>query len=185
MNNNLGSTHILATSLLWIAATAILLTLASCATTIPTTDTTQPEVRLTITGPGIGNKQMSNPPRDEWTGPGGVQYFNLQPDARYSFVLTVSDQGGIERAHMRLSDHLELTDIAPAGVVVSTVGINHSLTLTGSRSDPRTGLVITGSFTSSSINTGVEFLVEGDDFGGSSGRSNQRFMNVFSFVESD
>lgn len=184
MTDKLRSTHVLATFHRWIPAAVILLALASCTTTIPTTDTTQPEVQLIITGPGIGSIQLSNPPRDLWAAPSGAQYFELQAGARYSFVLTVSDQGGVKLAYLRLDSHFELTDIVPADVVVSTSGLNQTLRLTGSRSDPRTGLIITGSFTSSAVLTSVQFRVLGEDFGGSSGVSNRRLMTVRSFVVS-
>jgi len=166
----------------WITAVTMALTLSACSTTIPRNDSVPPEVRLTLTGPGIGRKEMSNPPRDNWTGPGGIQYFNMQPGAQYNFILSVSDQGGVQRAHLRFPDDFTVSDVSPADVVESTSGISTSLTLSGERSDPRTGLVMTGTIVATRRNLSFEFQVEGDDFGGSSGRPNQTFMsvNVFS-----
>ena len=44
MNGKLTSSSKLAATMVWIPAAATLLLLVSCATTIPTTDTTPPEV---------------------------------------------------------------------------------------------------------------------------------------------
>lgn len=164
-----------------IAVIALALTLAACATTIPETDTEAPEVRLTVTGPGIGRQEMSNPPRDSWTGPGGIQLFDLQPGVRYNFVLSVSDQGGVARAHLRMPDNFTVSGLAPAEVDESTSGVSRSLTLFGDRSNPTTALVISGTL-QAPPNISFEFQVEGDDFGGAAGRSNQRFMSVNVFV---
>ena len=46
--------------------------ISGCETTIPEPDTQLPEIRLTITGPGIGRQEFTNPPQDNWSGPGGV-----------------------------------------------------------------------------------------------------------------
>ncbi len=165
-----------------ITAVIMALTLAACATTIPETDSEPPEVRLTVTGPGLGRKEMSNPPQASWTAPDGSQYFNLQPGVRYNFILSVSDDGGVERAHLRFPANFTVSDVTPAGVVESNSAILKNLTLTGNRSDPRTGLVISGTV-EGVAGTSFEFQAEGDDFGGASGRSNQRFMSVDVFVD--
>ena len=127
---------------------------------------------------------MTNPPRESWTAPDGSQYLDLQPGVRYNFVLAVSDEGGVERAHIRLPNEFIVSDLVPATVNNSTGPIMRSLTLTGNRSDPRTGLVISGNFVAPPGAQSFEFQMEGDDFGGSSGRSNQRFMNVNAYVGS-
>ena len=157
------------------------LVIVGCATTIPRTDTELPEIRLEITGPGIGRQVMTKPPRDNWTGPGGVQLFDLVPNTVYRFILTVSDQGGVARANIRMPDNFIVTNLAPS-TTEEVVGISRSLTQLGSRANPRTGLIISGRFRTP--NTGIgrvisfEFLTEGTDFGGASGPRNQRFMDV-------
>ena len=162
----------------------ITLTLSACATTIPETDTTGPEVRLTINGPELGRREMSNPPRAEWTGPGGIQFFNLQAGVRYNFILSVSDQGGVARAHLRMPDNVIVSGLSPTDVDETTSGISRHLTLLGDRAHPTTGLVISGTLVPPA-QTSFEFQVEGDDFGGASGRANQTFMNVNVFSEGD
>jgi hypothetical protein len=164
-----------------LSALALACTLAACATTIPETDTEAPEVRLTISGPGLGRQEMSNPPRAAWTGPGGVQLFDLQPNVRYNFILSVGDEGGAARAHLRMPDDVVVTDLAPTDVEETTSGVSRSLTLFGDRSSPTTGLVISGTLTAPR-NTSFEFQAEGDDFGGVAGRTNQRFLSVNVFV---
>lgn len=165
------------------AALALVFTsvLAACATTIPETDTELPEVRLTISGPGLGREEMSNPPRETWTGPGGIQYFDLEPGVRYNFLLSVSDAGGVERAHLRMPDTISVSGIEPGEVQETTSGVSRSLTLFGDRASPTTALVITGTLVAPP-GISFEFQVEGDDFGGAAGRSNQRFMSVNVFV---
>jgi hypothetical protein len=160
------------------------LVLAGCATTIPVTDTQQPEITLIVTGPGVGRQQMTDPPKDSWTGPGGVQLFDLKPNTVYRFTLTVSDQGGAARAQLRMPVSFTVTELAPATVVQVADSISRSLTLQGSRANPVTGLIISGSFRTPDTGSGLsfEFQTEGDDFGGASGRPNQRFMNVSASV---
>lgn len=162
---------------------ASVLTLAGCRTMIPPSDTEPPEVRLTITGPGLGSREMSNPPRDNWTAPDGSQLFELEPDVRYNFIVSVSDSGGVQRAHFRMPDTIEVFDVAPAEVVEATGEITRSLTLTGNRSDPRTGLVISGSLEATRLHESFAFHLEGDDFGGASGSPNQTFMSVIVFTD--
>ncbi|HKJ18224.1 MAG TPA: hypothetical protein VJ984_12795 [Xanthomonadales bacterium] len=154
-----------------------LFTLAGCATTIPETDSVPPEIRLTISGGGIGSQAMSNPPRDNWTAPDGSQYLDLDPGVSYNFVFSVSDQGGVARAHLRMPDWGEVTDLAPDDVRETVSGVSRILELRGDRSNPTTGLVITGKV-SFPGNPSFEFQAEGDDFGGRAGRTNQTFMNV-------
>ena len=158
----------------------VMLLLAACATTVPETDTVAPEIRLTITGSGVCRQEMSNPPRAAWTGPGGTQLFDLQPGAEYSFVLLVSDQGGVERANLRMPREFTLSEVAPAAVEQTTTAIEESLTVRGSRSAPVTGLTIRGKFHTPELSTilSMQFFGEADDFGGASGRSNQRFLTV-------
>lgn len=164
-----------------ILALGLICTLAACATTIPDTDSEAPEVRLTVSGPGIGRQEMSNPPRDHWAGPGGIQLFDLEPGVPYNFILSVSDQGGAARAHLRMPDDVVVTGLSPAEVRETTSGVSRSLTLFGDRANPTTGLVISGTLTAPR-NTSFEFQAEGDDFGGSTGRTNQTFLSVNVFV---
>ncbi len=161
-----------------------MLLLTACATTIPETDAVAPEIRLTITGSGVGRQEMSNPPRAAWTGPGGAQLFDLQPGTEYSFVLLVSDQGGVERANLRMPREFALSEVAPAAVEQTTTALEKSLTLRGSRSAPVTGLTISGKFQTPELSTilAMQFFCEADDFGGASGRSNQRFLSVDAVV---
>lgn len=104
-------------------------------------------------------------------------------NVEYNFVLSVSDEGGVERAHLRISDNVIVSSVAPPEVTETTSGVSRSLTLMGDRGDPRTGLVITGTLEPTLLNESFGFHVEGDDFGGASGPSNQRFMSVNVFVD--
>lgn len=162
----------------------LLFSLGGCATTIPETDSASPEIRLTVSGGGIGSQAMSNPPRDDWTAPDGSQYLDLEPGVHYNFILSVSDQGGVARAHLRMPYNATVTDLAPEAVRETVSGITRVLELRGDRSDPKTGLVITGRM-SLPASTSFEFQTEGDDFGGRAGRTNQTFMNVNTFVAND
>ena len=122
---------------------------------------------------------MTNPPRDEWTGEGGTQFFDLLRDTRYNFTFVVSDSGGVARAHLRMPLEFTVSNLGPAAVQNEADALLRRLTLLGNRADPRTGLVITGSFQTPSTGTlSFAFQTEGSDFGGTAGSSNQRFMNV-------
>jgi len=72
-------------------AGAPLVVLAGCATMIPPADDTPPRLKLTIIGPGLGTRTMTNPPQARWLGEGGVQLFDLLPDTGYNFRLVVLD----------------------------------------------------------------------------------------------
>lgn len=162
-----------------IVTALLAVALGGCRTMIPATDTTPPRVELTITGPGIGRQTMTNPPRSQWTGSGGAQLFDLQRRAPYRFTLVVSDSGGVARAHLRMPATFTVSDLSPAGVTNTTDALSRSLTLLGSRDDPRTGLVIGGTFeTPAAGGLSFEFQAEADDFGGTSGARNQAFLNV-------
>lgn len=160
--------------------------MSGCATTIPSTDTTPPELRLVISGPGIGRHEMTNPPRSSWTGPSGAQLFDLLPNTEYNYVLTVSDRGGAARANLRMPDNFTVVELNPSDATQGTTTLEITLTLRGSRSDPRTALVIAGKFRTPDLPSGevlvFDFNVEGDDFGGASGSPNQRFMSVSSSI---
>ena len=95
------------------------LVISGCATTIPDTDTELPEIRLIVTGPVIGRHEMTNPPKDLWPGPDSQQ-FTMAPNTEYSFVLTVSDQGGAARAQFRLPLNFTIVSLTPSEVTNST-----------------------------------------------------------------
>ncbi len=156
---------------------------AGCSTMIPESDTTQPEITLTITGPGIGTKRMTNPPNDVWAGPGGSQLFDLLRGTTYNFTLSVSDQGGTAYASFNFPREFTLIEISPAEVRIGTDALTTTLRLLGDRDDPRTGLVMSGRFRTPDLDPhsgiALDFRTEGRDFGGRSGTSpNVRFMRV-------
>jgi hypothetical protein len=157
----------------------LLVGLAGCATMIPVTDDVPPRLELAVRGPGIGRQVMTNPPRETWSGPGGAQLFDLQRDTTYDFTFVVSDSGGVARAHLRMPAELEVSGLTPAAATNTADGLQRRLVLAGDRADPRTGLVISGSFrTPRSGVVAFRFQAEGDDFGGTAARTNQRFLNV-------
>ena len=169
-----------------LALLGLVLGTSGCATIIPETDNLAPEIRLVFNGPVIGRQEMTNPPRESWTNPDGDQLFNFAANTEYGFTFTVSDQGGVARAHLRMPDDFVIISLSPSSTVSAIVGISRSLTLTGSRANPTTGLIISGRFRTPMVAGGLigsNFLAEGDDFGGSAGRANQRFMDVFTAVQ--
>ena len=169
----------------FLVALAPLASAVGCATTIPDTDTTPPRVELRISGPGVGNQTMSNPPRDLWVGPGGIQYLELVAGADYRFTLLVTDDGGVSRAYLSLPENLELSDVEPAGVVTMTDALLHRMTIAGNRADPRTALTITGRMgTRGATNMSFPYNAEGDDFGGRTRAINQTFLTVEAFIAS-
>lgn len=82
--------HVLKPLLLFVTVLNLIF-LNNCATTIPETDTTPSRIELIVNGPGTGSQSISNPPREYWTGDGGIPFLNLQADTRYNFSLIVSD----------------------------------------------------------------------------------------------
>lgn len=111
------------------------LAVTGCETSIPATDTQPPDIRLTITGPGIGRQEMTNPPREIWTGPEGVQLFDLAPNTEYQFLLTVTDEGGVARANLRMPESFTVVSLSPGDTIqeVVALGLSRSLTLRGTQ----------------------------------------------------
>lgn len=152
---------------------------SGCETDIPDTDTTKPEIRLTITGPGIGQQEMTNPPKRYWATPEGWQLFDLLPNTEYSFTLTVSDQGGVSFASYLMPREFIFTEIYPENAIERVQTLTRGLTLAGSRDDPRTGLIMGGKFRTPDIySLSFEFKAYGKDFGGTSGQRNARYLSV-------
>jgi hypothetical protein len=157
-----------------------------CETTVPETDTEPPEIRLAITGPVVGRQEMTNPPTESWTAPDGTQLFDLAHDTEYQFLLTVTDEGGVARANLRMPEDFTMVSVEPSETSDEIRALQRSLTLTGTREEARTGLVISGRFRTPDVVSEVlsfEFQTEGADFGGDSGRPNRRFMNVTAAVQ--
>lgn len=165
-----------------ILSTLLLLTVfttLACETDVPAVDNEPPEIQLVMNGGGIGSQSMSNPPTEIWSAPtGGGQLFDMTSGAEYTFTLTVTDDGGVARAAILMPADFEVRNLSP-GVRVVPTGIRQSLTITGDRSSPRKALVVSGQFSPPDTDSrNVDFSVEADDFGGSDGRTNQRFMLV-------
>lgn len=166
---------------------AAVFVLVGCATVIPDVDNTPPRVELRISGEGVGNETMTNPPRSSWTAPDGTQYLNLRPDTVYRFTLTVTDQGGVARATLAFFSAIEVLEVEPESVIEDTGSLVTRLTNRGDRDDPRTALVISGRLRTPAMAptqaTSFTFDVESSDFGGRSGRDpNQTFMQVEALI---
>lgn len=151
---------------------------AGCETTLPDADDEAPEIRLVLSGGGIGSQTMSNPPTETWAETDGTQLFNLTSGAHYPFTLTVTDDGGVARVALRMPADISVTNLSP-GVRDESGGLTRTLLIEGDRSSPRNALVISGRMTpSATSSTGFVFDVESEDFGSGGGFVNQRFMLV-------
>lgn len=178
--------------------TMFLTLLGGCATTIPETDTTPPEIELLMVGPGIGTQRMSNPPQEEWTADRGLPFLSLQADTRYNFTLIVSDDGGVAGAYFPIPRNFEVIAINSENVTFTTTATKHQLARAGDEDAPRTSLVISGSFRTripafpppSNADPDVEIdahsfslFARGEDFGGRIGSiRNQRSLEVYTEV---
>ena len=153
--------------------------IAGCRTSIPVTDTTAPDLEFTLSGPGIGRETMTNPPRELWSGPENSDHLTLIPNAQYNFTFVVSDHGGVFAAQMQIYNELEITRLTPAEARNEVSGLSRILTASGDRSDPRTGLVISGTFdTTGSSGHSFNIGLLGSDFGGTTGTRNEREMRI-------
>ena len=174
MNSPKRTTRWPLTAVLLIAALAA----AGCETTLPDADDEAPEIRLVISGGGIGSHTMSNPPTETWAETDGTQLFNLTSGAHYPFTLTVTDEGGVARVALRMPADISVSNLSP-DVRDESGGLTRTLLIEGDRSAPRTALVISGTMTPSATSTsGFAFDLEAEDFGGGGGFVNQRFMLV-------
>ncbi|MEO1251860.1 MAG: hypothetical protein AAFW81_05885 [Pseudomonadota bacterium] len=162
-----------------VAAALASLAILGCETTIPASDTTPPRVELRLSGPGGGS--VSNPPREVWTGPGGVQYMELNAGGEYGFTVIVSDTGGVASAALQLDQDIEIVSLDNASSVSNTVsGLSRILRITGARARPLTALTISGRLRFRELNNpsvGAETVstvmrASGSDFGGASGPAN-------------
>lgn len=164
----------------FLIALLSLLIVHGCAV-IPQSDTTLPEVKLDIRGPGIGRQVMSNPPRASWTGPRGVQLFDLEPDTEYHFFLTVIDRGGVEEVFLAMPNSFTVRRLT-GNPTERITGISRTLRLRGRRDNPTAILGFNGILRTPPLASrralSFEFLARGVDFGGRAGARNSTFLSV-------
>lgn len=121
---------------------------------------------------------MANPPRPRWDEVASL--LDLTPGETYTFSLVGSDPGGVARTTLRLPNGLIIIHIDQQGVIDETGTEVRSLTIEGSRTDPRKTLVLSGAFRiPPAFADTLSFEAVSSDFGGQAGEApNERTMQV-------
>lgn len=147
-----------------ILVLSITLTLGSCKTSIPASDTTPPTFRLTIKGDGFDRTFLHTNDFDSFI-------LNLKSDTEYEFVFTVNDRGGLRRASLTYArDYMDITSSLPVTwTESSSTPLVNNLVWTGERSDPYRIAQYAGTFRTSGDLIASSIDIEASDFGGSSG----------------
>lgn len=157
----------------------VLLVFAGCAVKIPDTDTTPPQITVSITGPGVRVTFNSQAQADR-------KQINLQHGGLYTINSIVTDNGGVSR-------HTFYTSIPPtdatfgefkdqnSNVITQTLApLRTMYTIRGNRAAPKSGLIINGSITfpASLGTTAFDLFTEGTDFGGRAATSNLSVLTI-------
>ncbi len=151
--------------------------LASCATRIPETDSTPPEITFKIEGDGF-NRTFTDSENLE-----NLQV-NLYNTSRFRFTLTGSDQGGLKLLEFTYpKDFVEITTELPEGWETVSGTITDTFVWRGNSASPKTGTILTGFFEVRG-NTSFTFDFSAEDFGGRSGSSNRTDMRITCFAQS-
>ena len=151
--------------------------LASCATRIPETDSTPPEITFKIEGDGF-NRTFTDSENLE-----NLQV-NLNNTSRFRFTLTGSDQGGLQILGFTFpKDYVQITTELPEGWETISGTITDTFVWRGNSSSPTTGTILTGFFEVSGI-TSFTFDLSAEDFGGSARTSNRTAMRINCLAQS-
>lgn len=190
---------------------ALALALAACETTIPASDPVKPVIALSLQDGGLKTLISTSPSATLATGcPAGTSfnaaaanayvlstygvtvgfadddgiYFHGPGAAPFSFVATVSDQGGAALARVSFNINVSpsqpegsivISDLTPAAATTAAVSETRPtgntyhyrrVELAGNRSDPRTALIVT--FKASSLGSQPLVTMRGEDFSGNS-----------------
>jgi hypothetical protein len=153
-----------------------------CATTIPETDTTPPEIRFEITIPGHGTVVVTSDEEIPFLN------VNIPENTRCTFRYTASDQGGLRFMQMQYDSHLELSGLASVFTIRTLSPLSNMLEWSGDRDNPTTGTVAAGAMKTpvledtDGISGSIRFFAS--DFGGRSGTPNDTRMEfVLSVVD--
>ena len=143
----------------------LIVSLLSCETDIPETDTTPPEFSFRITGDGFVH--VFNQDQDY----SKIQ-LNLKNDAEYDFIYTGSDKGGVKLIQWQLpiSDYIEFDSTIPDSWQDNVSGLSRIIKWNGNSSNPLTGNILTGTFEANGEFVSDTFRFFVSDFGGESGR---------------
>jgi len=142
-------------------------TTLSCETDIPTTDTTPPQFTFRITGDGF--EYVFNQDEDY-----SNRQLNLKNGARYNFIYTGSDEGGVKTIQWQLpiSDYIEFDSAIPDTWQDNVSGLSRTIQWNGNSSNPLTGNILNGTFEANGEFVSDTFRFFVSDFGGESGDSN-------------
>ena len=148
---------------------------SGCTVTIPESDRTPPTFILEITN-GLPGGSVRITSEDDLS----RKQLNLRRNTLYQFRFSGSDEGGLEALKLRVNwptDFLGLSLASDEYIIVTDEPTSRELTWLGSRSDPKSGMLITGQLNTIMYNqsyalVSVEWDMIASDFGGTSDSSN-------------
>lgn len=143
------------------------LVMQACETDIPEIDNTPPEFTFRIIGDGLEYVFDKDDDYDN------IQ-FNLKNGAKYDFIYTGSDDGGVEliRWQLPISDYIEFDSSIPAPWQDNVTGLSRTIQWNGDSSNPLTGFILSGTFEANGELVSDTFRFFVSDFGGETGDTN-------------
>lgn len=140
----------------------------SCDTEIPPEDNTPPEFILQISGDGFFHEFNQDSDFDN------IQ-LNLRNGARYKYIFSASDQGGVDLIQWFIpySENMTLENPISAPWTFRNIGILSLVEWVGDRNSPTTGSAISDHFNVRGNNDTNRFEFYVKDFGGESTMPNE------------
>ncbi|WP_422858074.1 hypothetical protein ACOKFD_11570 [Flagellimonas sp. S174] len=137
---------------------------------IPETDNEAPAFSFKITGDGFDRTFTQEDSFEDFQ-------LNLRGNVEYEFILSGSDQGGVENISFLFSNEsIQLQSSIPEGWEVTDNGFSTTIQFDGDRNNPITGNILAGRFIATGQFTGDNllsdaFLFQVTDYGGADGTS--------------
>jgi len=162
-------------SLKWVLFLLLNISLFSCETEIPDTDTTPPTFSIKITGDGFERTFSQDDNFDSF------QLF-LKTNQEYDILFSGTDQGGVKLVQLQYpKDYINFTtEVSDPWADVNVSGLSNMLNWQGNQDSPLTAGIFVGKFIPTGINIGAEFNIYVQDFGGESSNYNSisKYLNI-------
>lgn len=146
--------------------------LQSCETEIPVTDSIPPAFSFRITGDGLNHTFTQ---ADDFS----RFQLNLKTGVSYNFIYTGSDAGGLKTMRLQFPfDYLVIESPIESPWTSVNSGLSQIVSWRGDPLNPITGSVITGTFRTETVNSGIDIKFSLEDYGGRSATVNSTYKQL-------